>query len=357
MSFRRDFIRHGVLLGRALAPYLTAAKLRNFLQCEAEALRRDPEPRAFPYIAILEVAGICNLRCRYCPTGVGRDSGRKQRLISPFLIQKLLAELGRYLVSVNLYNWGEPLLHPQLPEIVRLLHQNRIFTSVSTNLNISRRDSLADLCDAGLDHLLISVSGASQEVYERYHRWGTYGLVLDNLKFLTDYKRRHRFQRPLIEVKYLVFTFNRHEVQAAARLAHTLGVDLFLTVAGGGAREAKVSAPGEESWRTPFASTWPCHHLWDTLVLRADGGVAPCCYTFFKADDFGDFSKASQEDIRFHDRFIRARSLFNPRRLSELPPDLEHPCLKCHLVHEQRHLRPYLRGNPHAVRGYLDGGP
>jgi pyruvate-formate lyase-activating enzyme len=357
MSFRSDFIRHGVLLARAVAPYLTAAKLRNSLQCEAEALRRAPEPRAFPYIAILDLAGICNLRCRYCPTGVGRDSGRKPRLISPSLIDKLLAELGRYLVSVNLYNWGEPLLHPQLPEIVRRLHQNRIFTSVSTNLNTARRDYLADLCDAGLDHLLISISGASQEVYERYHRLGNYGLVLDNLKFLADYKRQHRLQRPLIEVKYLMFTFNRHEVQAAARLAQALSVDLFRTVPGGGAREAKVRAPGEQLWRTPFPSPWPCHHLWDTLVLRVDGGVAPCCYTFFKADDFGDFSKASQEDIRLGDRFIQARSLFNPRRLSELPPDLEHPCLKCHLVHEQRHLQPYLRGNPHAVRGCLDGGP
>jgi len=356
MSFRGDYIRHGALMARAVAPYLTPAKLRNALHSQTEALRRAPEPRALPSIAILDVAGVCNLRCRYCSTGIGRNNGRQPRLISVALVDQFLAEVGRSLVSVNLYNWGEPLLHPQLPDIVRRFHQNRIFTSVSTNLNTARRDYLADLGAAGLDHLVISLSGASQEGYERYHRLGNYNLMLDNLKFLIDDKRRRRRQRPLIEVKYLMFTFNRHEVDAAARLARDLSVDLFRTVPGGGAREAKVIAPDEPPWKFPFPSPWPCHHLWDTAVLRVDGGVAPCCYTFFKADDFGDFTKASLEDIRLSDRFIQARSLFNPRRLGKLPPDLDHPCLKCHLVHELRHLQPYLRGNPHAVLGPLDGG-
>jgi MoaA/NifB/PqqE/SkfB family radical SAM enzyme len=163
--------------------------------------------------------------------------------------------MGSYLISAVLFNWGEPLLHPQLPEIVRLFHQNRIFTSVSSNLNIATPDVLAALCEAGLDHLLISVSGASQEVYEKYHRKGQLQLLLDNLKFVTDYKHRHHLSNPVIEIKYLIFSFNRHEVKAAAHLSKFLGADSFLRVAGGGSPAVEVSPANKSPRMAPF---WHC---------------------------------------------------------------------------------------------------
>jgi MoaA/NifB/PqqE/SkfB family radical SAM enzyme len=351
--FQRDSWRRAILLARATAPYLTAAKLRNLLRCEGEALRRQPRPRAYPYVAILDVAGLCNLHCPYCPTGAGRDPGRHRRLLPMSLVRKLLAEAGDYLLSASLYNWGEPLLHSQLPEMVSLFHQRRVFTSVSTNLSLARQDLLAALCEAGLDHLVVSLSGASQAVYEKYHRGGKLDLVLDNLQFLTDLKHRRGLAKPLIEVKYLVFTSNRHELPAAAHLAQALGVDLFRRYPGGGPPEAEVHEYGSDFH--PFGGLHHCHQLWHAVVVNADGGVTPCCYTYFRADDLGDFSRASLREIRLNDGFIRARSLFNPRRLGDLPPDLEHPCLKCHLVHEQRHLARYLARNPYAVRGHRTG--
>jgi MoaA/NifB/PqqE/SkfB family radical SAM enzyme len=173
-------------------PYLTWAKLLNMTRCELEKWRRLARPRAFPYVAVIDVAHSCNLRCPYCPTGAGRKSGRGRRMIDPLLVTKTLDELDKYLLSAVMYNWGEPLLHPQLPGIVRIIHERRIFTAISTNLSISNKEALAELCEASLDHLTVSLSGATQEVYARYHGHGDLALVLENIRYLASYKKRNR---------------------------------------------------------------------------------------------------------------------------------------------------------------------
>ena len=354
ISFQRDSLRHAVLLAPALWPYLTPAKIWNLLHSEMQALRRSPRLNTFPVTAILDVAGICNLGCPYCPTGAGRKRGRQERLLSLDLVKKLLEQTGKYLIYAPLFFWGEPLLHPQLPEIVRLFNQYRIFTSVSSNLSLDRKDLLAGLAEAGLDHLMVSISGASQAVYDRYHRRGNLDLVWENLKFLRDLKGRRGVKKPLVELKYLVFNYNRHEVEAAAQMARTLKVDLFRRYPGGGPPEVVVHQYGPDFH--PLVPPRYCEYLWHTVVLNPDGGIAPCCYTYFREDDLGDFTRDSIQQIRGNDLFVQARSLFNPKFLAELPPDLKHPCLKCHLVHKQPHLKHYLAKNPHAVKGHRTGG-
>ncbi len=107
-------------LGLGVLPYLTFRKLSNLVRCEAEKLRRSAQPSSFPVTAVIDVNSRCNLQCPYCPTGARRDSGRVQSLIDPSIVQQLVDELGQYLISAHLFNWGEPLLHPQIGEMVNM---------------------------------------------------------------------------------------------------------------------------------------------------------------------------------------------------------------------------------------------
>ncbi len=350
-------LTRGLVLAAAVAPYLTRAKFLNLVRCGWGAWHSHPRPRALPCVAIIDVANACNLCCPFCPTGARRPSGRRRTLMELATIEKLLAELGPYLITANLYNWGEPFLHPHLADIVALFHRCRIFTSVSTNLNVAATHRLTAVMDAGLDHLVVSLSGVSPEVYTRYHQGGDFSLVLADLRHLIAYKRRYKLRRPLIELKYLLFTFNRHEVPAFRRLAAGLGVDIARIVPAGGPPEAKIAPGGDTTRSLPPVFRPRCHQLWHAVVLHADGGVAPCCYLYFKADDFGELDRLSLREIRQNDRFVTARTLFHPRLAADLPMELDHPCLKCHLVHAQPHLHRYLQANPHAVRGYRTGGP
>jgi pyruvate-formate lyase-activating enzyme len=337
------------------APYLTPAKVLNALHCEWEILRRVVRPRSWPYIALVDVASSCNLRCPYCPTGAQRNRGRPQTRIHLKHVQRLLDELGDYLISANLFNWGEPLLHPQLAAMVEMFHHRGIFTQISTNLNTRHQDRLHDLCEAGLDYLMVSISGASQPVYEIFHQRGDMTLVWDNLRRLGEWKRRRPRRLPIIEVKYLVFQHNTHELEKARQKADELGADVFRWVRGSGTRDVMVRRKNRV--QTLLSRFSLCHQLWHAVILNADGGIAPCCYLFFKEDDFGDYTTDSLKDMRQNWRFVTARKMFQPAAVGELSPEMQHPCLKCHLVHRQPHLKPYLEKNPHAVQGHRTGGP
>jgi organic radical activating enzyme len=334
-------------------PYLTLPKLFNVLRCETEKWRRVVRPKALPYVAVIDVANRCNLRCPYCPTGARRPSGRDKKLIEPLLVKQLLDELDRYLISVNLYNWGEPLLHPQIAQMVKMIHERRIFTKISSNLSIAKPELVTEVCRAGLDYLTVSVAGASQEVYERYHRGGTLQTVLENIKHVTAYKKKFNSKFPVIEFKYLLFKQNRHELETARALAYGLGADIFKCHTGGGPEEATIATPITSD--QPHAPKF-CHHLWNMIVVNSDGGIAPCCFLFFKRDDLGEYSLEPVRLMRNNQQFLRARQLFNPAEVSNLPANLSHPCLKCEIVHEQPHLKAYLPMNPHAKQDHRTGG-
>jgi pyruvate-formate lyase-activating enzyme len=305
-------------------------------------------------VAIIDVNSRCNLQCLYCPTGARRDSGRSRTLIDPSIVQGLAEELGPYLISAHLYNWGEPLLHPKIASMVDMFHSRGIFTAISTNLNAGGKQVLEDLCSAGLDYLVVSISGASQEIYEQYHRTGKLASVVENTRHLVEYKKRKHAKNPIIEWKFLAFRHNLQDVESTRKLARELGVDVFRYVHGGGPDEARVQGK-EDSGH--YISEKFCHQLWHAVVLQSDGGIAPCCYLFFKKDDLGEYSGDSVARIRQETPFTTARSFFDARAVDALPAELQHPCLKCGVVHEQPHLCDFLRANPHAVKGHRTGGP
>jgi pyruvate-formate lyase-activating enzyme len=340
-------------LGLLTAPYVTRSKLVNGVRCELERLHHNTRPRALPYVAIVDVSSTCNLKCPYCPTGNRRQGGRSSSLIDVSSVQSLIHEMGDYLVTANLYNWGEPLLHPRIADMVSLFHERGIATIVSSNLNTQNRRVLEDLCDAGLDLLVVSLSGASQETYERYHRGGRLELVKENTQHLVAYRNRMGGKRPFIEWKYLVFNHNTQEIARARKMAQSLGVDVFRPLSGSGPEPARKGV--KPTWLDRLSQE-PCQQLWHAVVLQSDGGVAPCCYLFFKEDDFGEYHGSGIMEMRKNARFALARKLFNPAALPDLPRTLQHPCLKCHLVHRQPHLHEYLDTNPHAEQGHRTGG-
>jgi radical SAM protein with 4Fe4S-binding SPASM domain len=131
-------------------------------------------------------------------------------------------------------------------------------------------------------------------------------------------------------------------------------VDIFHVVRGGGEEEAIVEK--SEAYAS-YKGSGLCHQLWNTVVINADGAVPPCCYLFFREDDFGEYREQGISKIRNDEVFLTAKKLFNPSETDQLDTKLVHPCLKCELVHKQHHLSEYLKSNPNAKLAHRTGGP
>ena len=120
----------------------------------------------------IDICGACTLRCPSCPQGNVKDYRLPQGFMAPELLQEIVtkarAECRR--PNISLFNWAEPLLHPQLPELIRIVQDAGIPCHLSSNLDILP-DADA-LMAANPASLRISTSGFSQEIYGRTHRGG-----------------------------------------------------------------------------------------------------------------------------------------------------------------------------------------
>jgi pyruvate-formate lyase-activating enzyme len=324
---------------QALWHYSTPTKLANLALCEIENRLRVLRTRAMPYTASFETTNTCNLRCPYCPAGK-RIYGRDPAMIDLSRVEQMLDELDRYLYIVYLYNKGEPLLHPKIARLIRMVHERRIHTNISTHLNIRDKAVLEEVCDAHLDSMILSIDGSTQETYSKYRVGGDLALCLENIRYLVDYRRRKNLSFPTIEWQFLVFDHNRHEVDAAREMASSLGVDAFL---------ARPGFIPEQVSDNPldFVSSG-CGDLYQTVNMQVDGGITPCCSLLDKKDDFGTISEASIREIRRNERFRLARQLFRRDLVDKLPRDLDHPCLSCPRAQTQPYLARYMQENRHV---------
>ena len=73
-----------------------------------------------------------------------------------------------YLFELNLYKWGEPLMNKDIHRMIEHAQSRNIGTNMSSNFVLAKSDDLDNLIDAGLEHLVVSLDGTSQESYEKY---------------------------------------------------------------------------------------------------------------------------------------------------------------------------------------------
>jgi MoaA/NifB/PqqE/SkfB family radical SAM enzyme len=170
----------------------------------------------------IDVSGICNLRCKTCPRGNSpkRSDDRMMALATyKKVLDKLISE-NPLLSDVQLYSWGEPLLNPELPEIISYTSSKGIATAVSSNLSI--RSDLEPVIKAGPTWFRVSISGADEKMYSTIHSNGKWNLVLENLKSLS--KLRAAFAPDMfVEVNYHLYKHNLDGVTEIARLCRDLG--------------------------------------------------------------------------------------------------------------------------------------
>ena len=139
-----------------------------------------------PFDYAVDISGGCNLRCISCPRASRHDRHPPAGFMTPATFEKVLEKIlleDPFAGSIQLYQWGEPLLNPQLPEILRIANGRGIQCAVSSNLNLTR--DLAPVIEAGPAWFRVSVSGTEQE-YERTHTGASWTRLLGNLERLAE---------------------------------------------------------------------------------------------------------------------------------------------------------------------------
>lgn len=318
--------------------YFSWRKLANAIITELEFKLGRKRTIGKPFEWEVDTTNICQLKCPLCHTGLGnihRDKG----VMSFEMYRKTIDEIKSYCVWMTLYSWGEPFLNKNIDKFIRYAHEARIATIISTNLNKPLTLEMAEaVVSSGLDTMIVSLDGVSQEVYEQYRVGGQLDRVLTNLRLLVEVKKRLGSESPYIEWQFIVMKQNEHQVNQAREMAAEIGVNgiIFKNVDFPWGMDdpdlAKKWLPlgdsryiREETFDRPYKEDGAaCWRLWRSAVVNWDGGFAPCCYLTDKEHDFGNVSTEDVDMIWNNQAYVTARALFR----GEIPKR-EIGCLEC----------------------------
>ncbi len=302
----------------------TPTKIANIILAKGGKYLRRDRLASMPYRYTIDPTNVCNLRCPLCPTGLGilkRDRG----LITVDAFRRLADEIAPWCYLLELYNWGEPFLHPGIFEMISYAHQRKILVRLSSNLNHYGEETARQTVEAGLDGIIVSVDGATEESYQKYRRRGKLQTVLRNLQSLVDAKRASKADHPFIMVRMLVNRYNEGEIETLRETIMDIGADIFVTgdlfidTTDDAQRQEWLPVdPGNSAYQYQDASdgqraienVWHCSDLWESMTINWDGGVSPCCWLH---DQHYDFANALQQPIREiwnAEAYVSARRVF-----------------------------------------------
>jgi radical SAM protein with 4Fe4S-binding SPASM domain len=281
----------------------------------------------YPYHLTIETGNICPLRCSLCPTGQEKE-GLPQGFLAFENFKKIIDELGDYLLIVELYNWGEPFLNKDFLRMVRYARDHDIIVTTSSNLNVFDDKLCRELLQSGLNILMVSLDGASQETVETYQRGNNFSKVIGNIKKIVKEKRALNLRKPLLQWKFFVTRYTEKEVPKAKRLAKEIGVNQiefakllcdmsqrffldsraqFENVKEWLPNNERYSAYSSLSKRRKKALNNDCSSLWTRSVMNWDGSIFPCCNVYGEKWSFGNALKEGFSAIWNNDAYRASR--------------------------------------------------
>ncbi len=270
---------------------------------------RKPVQWGMPISVSIEPTTSCNLRCPECPSGL-RQFSRNTGMIREADHRRWIDELSERTVYLLFYFQGEPFIHPNFLDMVSYASSKGIYTATSTNAHFLH-DRLAErTVDSGLDRMIVSVDGTTQEVYEQYRRKGKLDKALDGIRNLIRKKREKGSGTPHVILQFLVVRPNEHQIEDVARLGKDLGVDEVRY------KTAQINDPYDKNGLIPTRSKYSrykkgqdgkyrikyklkdhCWKLWHSSVITWDGMVVPCCFDKDAEHRLGDLQQNNFEDI------------------------------------------------------------
>jgi len=269
---------------------MSAAKRLNLCRSGGNLLYRRLRPWSMPLHMQFELTNYCNLRCPVCPTGA-RAVERHPAAMDVELFERVMNEVGPYLLTASLWAWGEPLLHPRLEDILGAARKHPVALLLSTNgQTLDEERVQAALLRQPPSHLIVAIDGLTDETNSRFRTGARLKPAIEGVRRLAERKRQSGQSLPLLHMRYIVMKHNQHELPRVEEFARENGFDLLslrtLSLIDAESPDAVHGAfvPDGERWRA-YAYTggerlrrsdFICQEPFWFPTLLADGTLVAC---------------------------------------------------------------------------------
>ena len=248
-----------------------------------------------------EISSHCNSKCPQCPRY--DQLGRVQKDLNVThldvnLIRQLPIDQMPNLQHVTLCgNFGDPLMHPQLNDIIDIFSKQKIL--ISTNASLRSTDWWTNLGKNKNVSVMFCIDGIG-EVHEYYRRNTSYEKIMNNARAFIDAGGTALWQ-------YIVFKHNEHQIEEVKKISEEMGFknvefiysdrfdtankwpvyedgnylyDLEKSSTQTTLREELGSKTNDKYWKELYKGKGEISCVWSKnkkLYIHSDGCVYPCC--------------------------------------------------------------------------------
>lgn len=253
-----------------------------------------------PLSLTIESTAKCNLFCPMC---------LRQRVYFPprnmdlQLFRKIIDEGKDSLEFAVPYGAGEPLLNPEIFDMIAYCTKMGIPTGISTNATVLSEEYSRRLIHSGLNFLTLAFEGTRKEIFEKYRVGADFDRVRNNILNFLRVKKEMR-SKIFSVVQMVVLNENRSEGRAMMRMWKRDGVD-EIRIKKDEVHNQGSAIPGDALERPPLRH--PCHQLWrGPMYIHYDGTAFPCCY-IYPDEPIGNLKRYTLQEIWNSERMIRLR--------------------------------------------------
>jgi radical SAM protein with 4Fe4S-binding SPASM domain len=279
-----------------------------------------PVQWGYPISISFEPTTSCNLRCPECPSGL-RAFTRPTGMLQNDFFRQTIDQLSKDLLYLVFYFQGEPYLNPSFLDMVKYATEKGIYTATSTNAHYLTDENARKTVESGLDRLIISIDGTTQDVYQQYRVGGKLHKVLEGARNIVKWKKELNSKTPFVFFQFLVVKPNEHQIEDVKRLAKEVGVDevrfktaqvydyetdpnnLIPTIE----KYSRYRKNQQGQMEFKNALNNHCWRLWHATVISWDGLVVPCCFDKDAQHPLGDLKGKSFKEIWHNDKYKRFR--------------------------------------------------
>ena len=250
----------------------------------------------YPHLHQIEPTNVCPYNCIMCPRG--EKMKRKKGYMDFNTFSKIINEVAAYPAEIKqkeieLFHFGESLLHPEICEINKLASSKGLNTVLSVNA-IELTEKIAEnLIKGEAGKIIVSIDGFDSESFLRIRgRKINYQEAIDNVLRTASLIKSLK-GKTLLVVRMIDLKQNSHKMDDFKSFweKHNIESEIRAFFPWG---EEKMEELGEYEKYPPFM---PCPFPWQYLVVQWNGDVVACCRDYNAENKMGNVNEESIEEI------------------------------------------------------------
>jgi MoaA/NifB/PqqE/SkfB family radical SAM enzyme len=261
-----------------------------------------------PEVEGIELTNHCMHSCIMCPRETSMT--RKKGYMEFSLFKKIVNQVAKYNRSVVLAMYGDPLLHPQIKDVIKYLKANDISVRIATNAIMLNENNANILLKTRPDYVVVALDATDEETFKKIRgKNAKYQESAENLKSFISEKNKANARRPFLHVRMIRMDINKHQIEDFKKKWSVKGVDrcdtknIYIF-------DGRASFKRLDSERIFRITSQPCIRPWTAVTVLWNGLVVPCCLDYNGSYILGDLRYQNLREIWNSEKAIDLRRQF-----------------------------------------------